>query len=713
MSEIKVRKHKDGLAFYIDGSLQFDTCDERIYHESLVLPAASLVQGRFRKPVTALVLGGGDGLALRELLKYREVAKADLVDYDPEVIALGRGLFSRYNEASLSDSRVTVKCADARDFLRTAKQKYDIVLADFTFPCDLPGCSLFTEDFFRQVGGVLSRRGLFALNAVSPEKFSPAYWAIYKTLRAAGLYPRPLSAEIPSFSSHGYGKWGFFFSSPRAITGRELAGLRFPASSAFLTPEKLHANMKFDKASVLFGTGVSKPVEDPSDLLALLNLPEPAAGGGGALLDFFLRSNRNFAAGGFPGDPALWSAETLAAWEDRITGILRTFDWEQLIAEAGRLSGDVSSRIREELAELKEELPSLFSGAGSKAERVYRILAVLSLLLIMINMAYPDNAFAKGYSSGGGSSADIVFISSKAPSPFHGMAFQLMSRPTGVVPDSGGAPHPKKTVTFTGDYSSPAAPGAPAASEQFLYAVTDNIQITASGNIFMTLFPLPYFLKLEPGRFVLLKEGSSEPLFKFRPDPALVQSLSGNISGQISAVGKALADHRKWLAWAGPSGLLLPPIAAESVEARNLTSLKLALEKAAEKLAAESAPGKIPAAGNTPPVPGAADDTQILAAAKSMGFTKPRTDTITLMPGLYLTGPGSLIMMREDGDRVTYVLPGLLPDDDAVVMRPTRDLTAFMRALLVQKAASLPTGNPGRWIGEMDDNAYNKLISQP
>ncbi|HNW45600.1 MAG TPA: hypothetical protein PKI19_13955, partial [Elusimicrobiales bacterium] len=125
MPELKVTGHKGALAFYIDGSLQFDTRDEAVYHETLALPAAALAAARFRRPLRALVLGGGDGLALRELLQFPQVASADLVDYDPGVLELGRGAFAAYNRGSLSDARVKVHCGD------------DIVLADFTFPADL------------------------------------------------------------------------------------------------------------------------------------------------------------------------------------------------------------------------------------------------------------------------------------------------------------------------------------------------------------------------------------------------------------------------------------------------------------------------------------------------------------------------------------------------------------------------------------------------
>ena len=680
MAELKTIERNGSLAFYIDGSLQFDTRDEGIYHESLALPTASLAAVRFKRPLAALILGGGDGLALREVLKFKEVASADLVDFDPGVLELGRTAFAGYNAGSLADPRVKVTCTDAASFLQSARRKYDIVLADFTFPGDLAGCSLFTEDFFGKIGGVLSRRGVFALNAVSPEKFSPAYWAVYKTLRAAGLYPKPLSAAIPSFSAHGYGRWGFFFSSPRAITPMELGSLRIPVPAGFLTPEKLREGMRFGRASALFGAGIAASVKKPSDLLALLNMPGPAAGGGESL-DFFSRSNRALPGGGFPADPALWSAETLAAWEDSLAAMLAAFDWDQLLAEAGRLSGKAAARLSGELDEFRAELPSLFSGAGSRAQRVYRVLAALGILLIVINMAYPDNAFAKGYSSGGGGDVDIVFISNKSASLFHGLAFQFPGMYHGLVPDSAGKMYPQKSFT----YRDPAAAGGPAQglkTEQSFYALTDNLRLTAGGSAFMVLAPQPYAYKLEADSYVLLKDNSPEPLFRFRPDPETYGALAYNIELQRKALEKALAGHSKWLAWAAPAGVLLPPIKSETQEMLNMQAIKAALDNAAGKL------GKAP------------------------GDVRVPVNFVKLAPGVYVSlDTGAVVFLREDGDLVSCQMPALPVYEDAVQLRPGPDLTAFMRALLVSKGPMLPAGNPARLLGEVKEDVYQNFIS--
>lgn len=680
MAELKVAERKGSLAFYIDGSLQFDTRDEVIYHESLALPAAALAAARFKRPLSALILGGGDGLALREVLKFKEVSSAELVDHDAEVLELGRTAFSAYNAGSLRDPRASVLCADARDFLRVPERSYDIVLADFTFPDSLAGCSLFTAEFFGLVSRVLSRRGIFALNAVSPERFSPAYWAVYKTLRSAGLYPKPLSVDIPSFSAHGYGKWGFFFSSPRAITPRELASLRIPVPAGFLTPEKLRENMRFGRAAAMFGAGIAAPVINPADLLALLNMPAPAAGGPD-VLDFFSRSNRALPGGGFPCDPALWSAETLAAWEDSLARILAAFDWDQLLSEAGKLSGNAAARLKDELDEFRAELPSLFPGDGSRVQRVYRVLAALAVLLIMINMAYPDNAFAKGYSShGSGGGADIVLISKKAASPFHGRVFHTPGIYSGLVPDSLGKMYPKKSFYFR-ETSPAAGREGGLKNEKAYYALTDNIRLTGDGRAFMLLPLLPYFLKLEAGAFVLFRQDEPEPVFRFRPDPEVLTALDTNIQLQQKALEKARSDRRKWLAWAGPAGALLPQIKAESREVASMLEIKTLLDKAAACMGTS-------AAGVQPP-----------------------DRFIKLAPGAYVGfETGAIVFLRDDGDLVSYPMPGLPLYEDAVRLPPYPQFTAFVRALLKTKASTLPPENPARRLGEMNEDDYQRFI---
>src|SRR5687767_481567 len=106
MSVVLEHRNDGSLALFIDGDLQFDSRDERIYHECLVLPAVALAQARADKPLRALIIGGGDGLAARELLKCQAVEQVDLVDYDDRVLDLAVGQLSQLNERSLQSSRL-------------------------------------------------------------------------------------------------------------------------------------------------------------------------------------------------------------------------------------------------------------------------------------------------------------------------------------------------------------------------------------------------------------------------------------------------------------------------------------------------------------------------------------------------------------------------------------------------------------------------------
>ena len=156
------------VAFYIDNSLQFDSRDEFIYHESLFLPPLALAESRNKEGLDGLILGGGDGLGLREGLKSTRLQRVDLVDYDPQVIRFAREELSAYNNASLFDRRCSVHIDEASRFLKSRTNLYDYIVADFTFPGALAGCSLFTRGFFQDISRSLKQNGMVAVNAFSP-----------------------------------------------------------------------------------------------------------------------------------------------------------------------------------------------------------------------------------------------------------------------------------------------------------------------------------------------------------------------------------------------------------------------------------------------------------------------------------------------------------------------------------------------------------------
>lgn len=199
---------RDGdTRLFLDGALQFSTMDEHRYHESLVHPPLSAARSRAR----VLVMGGGDGLAVREVLRWPDVQQVVLVDLDPLVTGLftDRAELAALNHGSLSDPRVTVVNADAFSWLQQVDGKFDVVIADFPDPNDYGLGKLYTTHFYRLVKRVLAPGGVLGLQATSPAWSPTAYWCIVRTLESEGFRVRPYHAYVPAF-----GEWGFALAAP-------------------------------------------------------------------------------------------------------------------------------------------------------------------------------------------------------------------------------------------------------------------------------------------------------------------------------------------------------------------------------------------------------------------------------------------------------------------------------------------------------------------
>lgn len=211
----------DDVRLYIDGNLQFSSVDEHRYHEALVHPAmAEAVTARPPGPdgaepgTRALVLGGGDGLAARELLKYPTLERLDLVDLDPGMTDLFRRdpMLRSLNKASLEDPRVTVHNTDAmrwlEDHVRSDAAPFDLILIDLPDPNNFSLGKLYSHPFYRLVRRALAPTGVGVVQSTSPYLAPRSYWCIVNTLAAADLHPRPYHAHVPSF-----GDWGFVLVS--------------------------------------------------------------------------------------------------------------------------------------------------------------------------------------------------------------------------------------------------------------------------------------------------------------------------------------------------------------------------------------------------------------------------------------------------------------------------------------------------------------------
>jgi len=201
---IVVTKGKTGHALFLNGNLQFSSFDEYRYHEALVHPAFAAYSG---EPKRILVLGGGDGLALREILKYPSVETVDLVDLDPMMTGLSKAFpaLGELNKHSFDDPRVTVFNGDAFVWLdNNEKPPFDIAIIDFPDPNNFALGKLYSTRFYNLLKQKLKPESAVVIQTTSPLIARKSFWSVMKTLEASGFYVKPFQTTVPSF-----GIWGF------------------------------------------------------------------------------------------------------------------------------------------------------------------------------------------------------------------------------------------------------------------------------------------------------------------------------------------------------------------------------------------------------------------------------------------------------------------------------------------------------------------------
>jgi spermidine synthase len=195
----------------LNGNLQFSSIDEYRYHEPLVHLPIALLRTR-SDSLNILVLGGGDGLAVRELLRYNSIRSITLVDLDPRMTELARTnqYLSAINDSSLWNPLVRVIHQDAFVFVQEQADsiRYDCIIADLPDPTTPSLARLYSKEFYGILSSRLVHGGVFVTQATSPYYAAKAFWCIDKTLQEAGLFTLPAHAYVPSF-----GDWGFILSS--------------------------------------------------------------------------------------------------------------------------------------------------------------------------------------------------------------------------------------------------------------------------------------------------------------------------------------------------------------------------------------------------------------------------------------------------------------------------------------------------------------------
>jgi len=219
---------KNDLRLFLNGHLQFSSRDEYRYHEALVHPGLAAVPGARR----ILILGGGDGLAAREVLRYPGVESVTLVDLDPVMTQLfaTHPVLTPLNAGALTSPKLHVVNADAFVWLETPGDPYDFVIVDFPDPSSYNLGKLYTTAFYRLAAKHLSRGGLMVVQSTSPLFAPRSFWCIARTIAEARLHTYPYHVYVPSF-----GEWGFVLAGRRPYE----APAAFPPGLRYLTPTTL------------------------------------------------------------------------------------------------------------------------------------------------------------------------------------------------------------------------------------------------------------------------------------------------------------------------------------------------------------------------------------------------------------------------------------------------------------------------------------------
>ena len=205
---IVVTQGRAGHKLFLNGNLQFSERDEYRYHEALVHPAMAA----FGAPRKVAVLGGGDGMAAREILKYPSVEKITLVELDPHMTGLfaKTPALARLNQGALNSDKLQVVNADAFQWLGQGEEVFDIIVVDFPDPTNFSIGKLYTASFYALLSQRLSASGFAVIQTTSPLVARKSFWTVVATIESVGLQATPYHANVPSF-----GEWGYVIASHR------------------------------------------------------------------------------------------------------------------------------------------------------------------------------------------------------------------------------------------------------------------------------------------------------------------------------------------------------------------------------------------------------------------------------------------------------------------------------------------------------------------
>ncbi len=234
--DITVTKTKDEFRLYLNGAIQFSSKDEYRYHEALV----HLPMMQHELPKKVLLLGGGEGLAAREIFKY-PIEQLDIVDIDPAITELANNMaiLKELNQGVLERTETQVHNEDAFSYLLNTESRYDVIICDLPDPNTESLAKLYSQAFYKLAKSKLNKNGLLVTQGTSPTLTPNAFWCIEKTLKESGFtFQYPYQVNVPSF-----GNWGFILASDRQILFQYDEAI----ATSFLEPQMLNHIFYFPK----------------------------------------------------------------------------------------------------------------------------------------------------------------------------------------------------------------------------------------------------------------------------------------------------------------------------------------------------------------------------------------------------------------------------------------------------------------------------------
>jgi spermidine synthase len=268
-------KNINEYRLYINGNVQFSSLDEKIYHEQLVEPIMELVKG----PKDVLILGGGDGLAVREVKKHKDVKSITLVDLDPGMLKaiqdskfltnLNNNAFKNVNiidpneyisSGGVKDLNISGQSAGSVNLVNIDADKllhklegrsWDVIIVDFPDPDSIELAKLYSKEFYMKVKRVLRPGGMIVVQSTSPYHAKESYLCIGRTIEAAGFNAIPYHDNVPSF-----GDWGWYIAFDNRISKTEVLNKiesidKFSVPTDYLSPDGFKKALVFGKTALI------------------------------------------------------------------------------------------------------------------------------------------------------------------------------------------------------------------------------------------------------------------------------------------------------------------------------------------------------------------------------------------------------------------------------------------------------------------------------